>query len=401
MTNEAEAVAVPEITVARYAAPRVSVTPVTEVISSEPVEGRSTPGHYQHVLVNVATGELSFHESTEHLEPWLPEWRAVNDVPRETWKRWHPGTSFSFRGPHMWFEPVPELLCWTIDSGKYVEELPYLDVAAANALLEELAPYAQAMLDGFFEAGGELDWSADSARAGRNIGRLCSRHRQAAAAEVDADLVDFAVIVRRFPQVYRPEWLRLSLDKLADRCEGVTRFLGSNEHWHPEVTQAYGRPYSDGSGMGSPDKLGVRAWYRTVLLDGDPRALRDFADWDAEHGNLAAGEITSTSTDAELDAWVEREEVRAARVNMRLLGAQESAYNHRAQLREQDWDRLAVVGAEVARLERELAEARGDRLELVTKAIGWGRSDSGIAERARMTRQAVHKIRNGEKADTE
>jgi len=398
MTNEAEAVAVPEITVARYAAPRVSVTPVTEVILSEPIEGRGTPGHYQHVLLNIVTGELSFHESTQHREPWLPEWRAVNDVPRETWKRWHPGKSFVGGGPHMWFEPVPELLCWTIDSG--VKELPYLDVAAANAILEELAPYAQALLDGLFEAGGELDWSADSARAGRNIGRLCSRHRKAGAPDSDGDLVDFGVIVQRFPQVYQPELLRLSLDKLADRCESITRFLGSNEHWHPEVKKVFGRPYHDGSGVGL-DKLGVRAWYRTVLVDGDPRPLREFESWDAEHGRLAAGEITSASTDAELDAWAEREEVRAARVNVRLLGAQEAVFGYRGQLREQDWDRLAVVGAEVARLERELAEARGDRLELVTKAIGWGRSDSGIAERARMTRQAVHKIRNGEKIDAE
>jgi hypothetical protein len=392
MTNEA--VAVPEITVARYVAPPVSVKPVPEVISSGPIEGRMPPGHYQHVLLNTATGELSFHESTEHLEPWDPAWKAVNDVPREIWKRWHPGTGFTFRGPHMWFEPVPELLCWTIDSG--VTQLPYLDAEAANALLEELAAYAQAMLAGFFEAGGELDWSADSARAGRNIGRLCSRHRQAAAAEVDAELVDFAVIVRQFPRVYQPELLRTSLDKLAKECEFITRFLGSNEHWHREIKKVFGVPYSDGSGVGL-DVLGVRSWYRTVLLDGDPRALRDFADWDAEQGSLAAGGIASASTDAELDSWADREEARAARANVRLLGVQEAAYSHRAQLREQDWDRLAVVGAEVARIERELAKVRSDRLELVTKAIGWGRSDSDIAERARMSRQAVYKIRNNEK----
>lgn len=252
---------VPEVVVARYVAPRVSVTPVTEVVPTEPIEGQSSPGHYQHVLLNVVTGELSFHESTQHREPWLPEWKSATDVPRETWKRWHPGTGFSFRGPHMWFEPVPELLCWVIDSG--VSELPYLDVAAAGALLETLKPHAQALLDGFFEAGGELDWSAESARAGRNIGRLCQRVPEVADPYEDRDLVDFGVIVERFPQVYRPALLRLPPDEFADRCESITRFLGSNEHWHFEIKKVFGKPFRDNSGVGL-DKLGVRSWYRTA-----------------------------------------------------------------------------------------------------------------------------------------
>ncbi|MFJ4979191.1 hypothetical protein ACIP6X_28275 [Streptomyces coeruleorubidus] len=97
-------------------------------------------------------------------------------------KRWHPGAPFSVIGPHAWFEEVPELLSWTIDSG--VPELPYLDVAAANALLEELTPYAQHLMDNLFEAGGDLDWCAASVRTVRNIRRLCSRHRQAAPPDV-------------------------------------------------------------------------------------------------------------------------------------------------------------------------------------------------------------------------
>ncbi|GAB3161809.1 hypothetical protein GCM10027258_79510 [Amycolatopsis stemonae] len=321
---------IPEVTVARYGAPRVSVTPVTDVVTSEPIEGRSRPGHYQSIMLNVATAELSFHESTEHLEPWLPQWKAVNDVPRETWKRWHPGTLFSFRGPHMWFQPVPELLSWVIDSG--VKELPYLDVPAANALLETLVTYAQALLDGLFVAGGELDWSAGSATAGRNIGRLCQRDPRVGAADEDRDLVDFEVIVRRYPHVYRPELLLLSQAGLAKECEYVTRYLGHNERWNGEIKKTFGKPYSDGSGVGL-DVLGVRAWYRTALLDSDPRELRDFSDWDAEHGHLADGELTAATTDDELAVWVEREEGRAARENLRLLGTQEAVRLHRAQLR--------------------------------------------------------------------
>lgn len=383
MSNEA--VSVPQIEVATYRAPRVTVTPVTEVIPSEPVAGAHAPGAYQHVLLHTATGELSFHESSEHREPWNPSWRAVNDVPRETWKRWHPGKLFlPGSGPHMWFEPVPELLCWTVDSG--FTGCPYLDVEAANALLELVTPYAQELLDGFFEAGGELDWSAASARAGRQLCRLTSRHREAALPEVDADLVDFANVVQRFPQVYRPEMLSLSLDKLAHECETHTRALGS-EHWHPEIKKVFGAPHSDGSGVGL-QLTGVRSWYRTVLLDGDPRAPRDFADWDAAHGSLKDSGIASESTDADLDTWIEREELRAAQQGVRLFGTQEAAYSHRARLREQDWDRLAVVGAECARLEK----YRTERLQLVNRAISWGYSDSDIAGRARVSRQAVHKL---------
>ncbi|MEU1128247.1 hypothetical protein ABZ371_32880 [Streptomyces sp. NPDC005899] len=33
-------------------------------------------------------------------------------------------------GPHMWFEQVPELISWTVDSG--FTGHPYLDVEAAN-----------------------------------------------------------------------------------------------------------------------------------------------------------------------------------------------------------------------------------------------------------------------------
>lgn len=387
MSNETS-VPVPQIEVATYRAPRVAVTPVEQVIPSEPIPGRPAPGHYQHVLLSTVTGELSWHESPEHREPWNPAWTASNDVPRETWQRWHPGKMFppGSAGPHMWFEPVPELLSWTVDSG-YTGN-PYLDSEAANLLLELVKPYAQELLDQFFEAGGELDWSAGAAHAARNISRLTSRHREAAPREVDAHLVDFADIVARFPQLYRPRMLGLPLDKLAEECEYQTRFIGANEHWHQEIKKVFGTPYRDGSGV-SLDVLGVRSWYRTVLMSGDPRPARDFADWDIEHKALDVSGITSETTDAALNTWIEREELRAAQQGVRLFGTKDAAYGHRARLREQDWDRLAVVGAECARLEKYLAERR----QLAGRAIDWGHSDSDIAGRARMSRQAVHKLR--------
>lgn len=391
-----ESLSVPQVQVARHTAPRVRATPVTDVITSQPLRW---PGHYQNVLLNTRTGELRFHENPESWEPWDPAWKAINDVPREIWKRWHPGTFFSGVGPHSWFEEVPELLSWTVDSG--VEELPYLDADAANALLTELAPHAQELVDNLFDAGGDLDWSAASARAGRTIRRLCSRYRKAAPADADGDLVDYSDIVARFPKVYHPELLRRPLDQLPNDCEAITRYLGCNEHWHEDIKKVFGTPHHDGSGIGL-DVLGVRAWYRTVLMSGDPRPLKEFRDWDAEHDRLAASNLTSTSTDTEVEAWADREEENAARQGWRLLHVHEAGREYRAQLRARDWDRLAVVGADVASMEEadttyaeeDLEPVCAERLTLATAVIGWGRSDSEVALRARLSRQAVRQIRD-------
>lgn len=377
----------PHVDVARWTAPHVTITPVTEVISSEPIPGRVT-GNYQSVLLDVRDGTLSFHESTEHLEPWEPSWKAINDVPREIWERWHPGTPFGMSGPHMWFQPVPARLNWTIRSGAHGH--PYLDAAAANTLLEGIAPHAQALLDGFFEAVSELDWSAASARAGREILRLCDSGQPSVGG--DADLVDYGEIVQRFPQVYKPGLLNKTPSQLAEECEYITRFLGLHEKWHDEIKTVFGIPSGDGTYI-HLDVLGVRAWYRTLLLGDDPRPVWEFPEWDAQRRALETSGLTSIATDGDLEAWARQEEGRAAQEGIRLIGAVDAATRHRAALRDQEWGRLAVVGADVARLERELDEARAERLELVHAAIAWGRKDPAIAERARMSRQGVHKIR--------
>lgn len=387
-------VPVPDVQVARNeGAGPVYVTPVLEVVSSEPRAGRSHPGHYQHILLNTVTGELAFHESTEHLEEWNPAWRYRNDVPEETSRRWHPGRIFCHTGPHQWFEPVPEVISWTIDSGTYVKELPYLGVDQANELLIRIQPYAQQLITRLFVAGGELDWSRDSAIAGRQISRLCSRYQQPASdQDADADLVDYATIIERFPHLYQPTMLSLSLDKLADRCETITRFLGCNEHWDGQIKKVFGKPYADGSGIGL-DKLGVRAWYRTLLLGDDPRAVVEFGAWDLDYAHTAR--ISADMTDEALDAWVETCETEAALNGKRLIGTRDAGEAYRRQLRERDWDRLAVLGADVSALRRALEDKTTERQTLVTRVAGWISSDSTIADRARMSRQAVHAIRTG------
>ena len=203
----------------------------------------------------------------------------------------------------------------------------------------------------------------------------------------------------RFPKVYKPELLRRPLDRLPKDCEWITRYLGCNEHWHEDIKKVFGAPHRDGSGI-SLDVLGVRAWYRTVLMGGDPRPLKEFRDWDAEHDRLAASDLTSTSTDTEVETWADREEEHAARQGWRLLHVEEAGHEYRAQLRARDWDRLAVVGADVAGMEEadvlyaeeELGTKRAELVTLASAAIGWGRSDSEVALRARMSRRTVRQL---------
>jgi len=389
--------AVPEVTVPRYDAPRITVTPVTEVIPTEPIDSRKWPGAYQYVLLHTRTGQLSFHESDQHRTPWDPSWRYINDVPQETWERWHPGSTFLPNSKRMLWEPVPELLSFTVDSGH--SERPYLDVDAANELLAAVAPTAQALLDNLHDVAGDLDWSAASAVAGRNILRLLARTPAPKGPEADRDLADYADIVTLHPQTFRGELLVLDLDELPKECEWISRFLGSNEHWHPEVCARFGAPYAHG---GTDLKVaGVRAWYRAAALNGDSRPVKHFREWDAERGRLASGEITSSLSDEELSAWADRETERVARMGWRLLGARRAAHRQRSALREQDWARLSTVRERIAELERALAPLRAERQALVTSAIGWGRGDSEIGKQAGVSRQAVFQARERLEAEAD
>ncbi len=57
--------------------------------------------------------------------------------------------------------------------------------------------------------------------------------------------------------------------------------------------------------------------------------------------------------------------------------------------------RASAFGAEVARLEK----YRQERTKLVARIVQWGYGDSDVAGRARMSRQAVHKLRTGDKTE--
>ncbi|MFC8660748.1 hypothetical protein [Streptomyces sp. NPDC057199] len=85
-----------------------------------------------------------------------------------------------------------------------------------------------------------------------------------------------------------------------------------------------------------------------------------------------------------------------------LLGVLEAVRAHREQLRVREWDRLAVLGADIAWMEdstepvdKALEPPRAERLQLVSAAIGWGCSDREIAVRARVTGRVVGELRTG------
>ncbi|MFE7963474.1 hypothetical protein ACFU0X_10530 [Streptomyces cellulosae] len=385
-------IAVPDISVPRYKAPQVATTPVTEVIPSEPVSGnRAWPGQYQHIVLNTRTGQLYFHESDEHRTPWNPAWKSFTDVPDEIRSRWHPGALFLPGDNHALFKPVPAILYWVIDSG--VDELPYLDVDAANEILAAAAPFAQELLDNLYDVEGDLDWSAASWIAGRNLNRGLSRHRDPLPQDADIyrDVADYADVIARYPEIYQPELTTLSLEEIADHAETIVRFLGCNEHWHPQVLETFGCPDRTGYVCFTP--AGVRAWYRAAALYGGPLPGKPFSVWDAEHGRLASGEITATTSDDELTTWAAKEEERAAREGFRLLDVREAAIRHRDGLRAQAWERGQAVRKLIETLQDQLRPLIAERASLINDAIGWGRGDSEIAAQVGVTRQAVHQAR--------
>ncbi|MFI1586102.1 hypothetical protein [Embleya sp. NPDC020630] len=140
----------------------------------------------------------------------------------------------------MWCTPVPETLSWTIDSG--CTALPYLDTAAANALLRQLVPNAQAPTHPL--RGRRRPRLVRRRRPARPHHQppVLTRPRLRAALHIDTTLVDFVDVVRRFPQAYQPHPAHLAADRLAAECAATARFLGRTRAWLPEITQAFGTP---------------------------------------------------------------------------------------------------------------------------------------------------------------
>ncbi|MFE7963473.1 hypothetical protein ACFU0X_10525 [Streptomyces cellulosae] len=380
--------AVPSIDVPRYQAPHVTVARVTELLPTEPVDGRLA-GRFQHLRLNARTGELSFYESNQHLTPHDPAWDETG-VPAELRQLWHLDTVLvaETQRPRSVTE-VSELLHFQVDSGH--ADRPYLNVVSANKLLDLARPIAQELLDGLYNVDGQLDWSAASWHASRNLTRLASRHANPQPRAVDCDLVDFADVVTIYPRVFEGDVLDLKGEALAKRCATISRFLGCLEGWHPEITQTFGRR-EPGSNWVDLSILGVWSWYRAVILAGDPRPVLNVRDWEPGQKRLA-GHITSSASDAELRAWARDEAKHAAREGYRLEGARRAAHRRRSELRRQEWQRMAVVAREVVELREVLAPLLTERAALLAAYVAARRSDEEISVQLGVGREEVARVR--------
>lgn len=221
-----------------------------------PPEGMSA-GHYQHVLLNTRTGELAFHCGDWRNSP-IPQ-----QCTREEWEAFYPGKSFSANGgPHQWFEGVPDLLCWVIDSG--VRERPYLTAVQAGHFLDLLVPLAQRLLDHLLPVPGtnDRDYSPEAASAGRDIYRACTRHVEPPLG-LRPNLVLMDRVVEVMPELVEPKWATADDATLDREAEMFTRFF---VYHHPQLHRLLDVPEST-SHLDTLEILGVRAWMYRYRLE--------------------------------------------------------------------------------------------------------------------------------------
>jgi hypothetical protein len=170
-------------------------------------------------LLDTRSGELSFH---------CGDWRhpPIHGISsRSAWDAHFPGTLFVPNGgPQQWADPMPELICWVIDSG--VVECPYLDAAKAAAFLQHGAPLAQQLLDHLLPIPGtdERDYSPESASAGRDIERACSR-RIDPPLGLRPNLMSMDRVVEVMPELVNPRWAEMNDDELAEAARTLTTLI--------------------------------------------------------------------------------------------------------------------------------------------------------------------------------
>jgi hypothetical protein len=214
-------------------------------------------GHYQHVLLDTRTGELAFH---------CGDWRNPpihGQCTRAEWKAQYPGRLFVRNGgPHQWFEPVPDLLCWVIDSG--VKERPYLNAVQAAHFLDLLIPLAQRLLDHLLPIPGttDRDYSPEAASAGRDIDRACSRHVESPLG-LRPNLVLMDRVVEVMPELVKPRWATADDATLDQEAEMFTRFFA---YHHPQLHRLLDVPEPTSS-FGRLEILGARAWMHRHRLE--------------------------------------------------------------------------------------------------------------------------------------
>ncbi|QRP48630.1 hypothetical protein [Amycolatopsis sp. FDAARGOS 1241] len=221
-------------------------------------------GHYQRVLLNVRTGELSF---------FCTDWRVhapIRDrgADRAVWTSQYPGENPNSAVPAA-TQPIPELLMFFIDTWTRVDfpasahpptpAWVYLNREQGDAFVASLVPLAQQLVDNLFRVPGtdDLEWSAESVAAVRAIDAACSRYHQGPlGVELSLEgVVNFADAVAAAPGLVRREWAEMENTALDDAAEGLSR---SAYHCDPQLRELFGKPYHDG-GI-ELNVYGARSW---------------------------------------------------------------------------------------------------------------------------------------------
>lgn len=338
-----------------------------------PAPKEANAGHYQHVLLNTRTGELSARGNPWHLVG--PEHHGTADYygPGELW-------------PVMHWSHVPEILDWVIDSG--VSALPYLTSEQLGGLLDELTPYAQDLLDGLQAIPGrtgELDWSAAAITAGFAIAGLVTRDRDPEAKR-DAVPIDMDTAVSVAPALVQPRWAESTDQDLDHAADLVSRFA---THWHPELE-------SLGAAQ-RVDVVGARSWiyhYREQQAHG--RRPIDASVWLQSHQEY--GDVAVDDPPEALEAAAEVAQDIATTQGVKLLGALDFLQQQQHNARLRILERLNEDRDAVKRLGAELTEAKRRRSVRVARVLSWNDpdrygTDAAIAERAGLSRTYMPRLR--------
>lgn len=342
--------------------PRPDPAKVKAYFDRGPVPGNSAPldtraGHYQQIVLDTDTGALYFHGQ---------DWRTdARSAPKHGGTHW--GDFYAL------VAPVPRVLYWMIDSGIAVEELPYLDARAGNALAERIRPLAQLLVDRLVSVPGTetRDWTAEAVAAGRDITRACSRHQHPPLGRDGYRLVQAADVAAALPQVVDPAWAEMG-DAALDRAAEIVLRLTFQRH--PQLYSLLGFCEAD-----RPEIVGARAFvyaYRT-----EQHATRrplDAAAWFSRTERSLQDRVTVDTTDAQLEQLAAREQDAATAEGFKLLGAHAVAAAHRDAERARLVEQLPDLGAARDRARMAAAAAHAEVLARIAKIASWGDPAIGV-----------------------
>jgi hypothetical protein len=382
---------------------QVAHVPIPDDVDLPPLPSRDDQAfHYQRVLLNVRTGQLSF---------FCSDWRVRVPAPkrgedRSLWDSQHPGhnpiTSVGFAT-----KPVPEVLSFLIDTwtafDRGEEDLPtrpwvHMTREQGEAFVASLVPLAQQLVDNLFLVPGtdDLEWSAESAAVVRAISEACGRdHQGPDGVEVStAGMVNFGDVVDTVPAMVRSNWANLNNTDLDDVADSLNR---STRTWYPVVTERFGKLSHDGTCM-VLDVYGARSWlYAYRAHQAGNCTVADAATaWFTNPDHTLTRRVMASHDDAALTELAAIECAAAAEQGIKLVGVEAVLRAYRDELRARI---LEVALPQAAATVKAGDKAKATRADLLKQIISWGDArffsdnDAELGRQAGLTRQAVNLLR--------